>query len=103
MVSKRSPAPIACLGIVALVLASTCNAAAPTAASDLAPAVEAASGGLEEIIVTAQKQTEDLQRTAVAITSISEDSLVSSCVHDSVTAQILMPSVRFQTEGASTE
>src|ERR1700730_9919420 len=103
MVSKRSPAPIACLGIGALVLASTCNAAAPTAASDPAPAVETASGGLEEIIVTAQKQTENLQRTAVAITSISEDSLLSAGVHDIDAAQNLMPSVRFQTEGASTE
>ena len=59
--------------------------------------------GLEVITVNAQKVTEDLQKSAAAITAISGDALVAAGVHDIRDAQNLMPSVRFQAENASTE
>lgn len=67
------------------------------------PPAREAEGGLEEVIVTAQKQTENLQRTPAAITAIPGDSLVTAGVTDIRAAQNLVPSVRFQAEGASTE
>lgn len=62
-----------------------------------------AASGLEVILVTAQKVTEDLQKTASAVTAISGDDLVLSGVQDIRAAQNLVPSVRFQAENASTE
>jgi len=58
---------------------------------------------LEVITVTAQKITEDLQKSASAVTAIQGDILVSAGVHDIRAAQNLVPSVRFQAENASTE
>ena len=63
----------------------------------------AAGAGLEVITVTAQKVSEDLQKTAAAVTAISGDVLVSAGVYDIRGVQNLMPSVRFQAENASTE
>lgn len=61
------------------------------------------SAGLEEITVTAQKRSENLQRTPAAITAISGETLVTAGVSDIRAAQNLVPSVRFQAENASTE
>jgi iron complex outermembrane receptor protein len=58
---------------------------------------------LEEIIVTAEKQEESLQKTAAAVTAIQGDALVAAGVTDLRAAQKLVPSVRFQAEGANTE
>ena len=58
---------------------------------------------LEEVIVTAEKQEETLQKTAAAITAIQGDALVAAGVTDLRAAQKLVPSVRFQAEGANTE
>jgi iron complex outermembrane recepter protein len=102
MISKRCAAPVICLGVV-LFTGVACYAADPIAATEPATGAEASSAGLEEVIVTAQKKAENLQRTAVAITSISGDALVAAGANDIYAAQNLMPSVRFQTEGASTE
>jgi iron complex outermembrane recepter protein len=59
--------------------------------------------GLETVTVTAQKASENLQKTAAAITAVSGDVLVSAGAYDIRAVQNLMPSVRFQAEGASTE
>jgi iron complex outermembrane receptor protein len=61
------------------------------------------SAGLETVTVTAQKVSEDLQKTAAAVTALSGDVLVSAGAYDIRGVQNLMPSVRFQAEGASTE
>jgi iron complex outermembrane recepter protein len=67
------------------------------------PAVAGESAALETVTVTAQKVTEDLQKTAAAVTALSGESLVSAGAYDIRAVQNLMPSVRFQAEGASTE
>ena len=70
-----------------------------------AAAADAAGAGasLEVITVTAQKVSEDLQKTAAAITAISGDQLLAAGVHDIRAVQNLLPSVRFMAENASTE
>jgi iron complex outermembrane receptor protein len=65
--------------------------------------VAGATAGLEVITVTAQKVAENLQKTGAAITAVSGDVLVSAGAYDIRAVQNLMPSVRFQAEGASTE
>jgi iron complex outermembrane receptor protein len=62
-----------------------------------------ASGELEEIIVTATKQSLDLQKTAAAITALDGDALVFAGVTDIRGAQQFVPSVRFQAQTSSTE
>ncbi|MCI0518501.1 MAG: TonB-dependent receptor [Woeseiaceae bacterium] len=62
-----------------------------------------AAAQLEEIVVTAQKQRENLQHMPAAVTAVSGDALVAAGVTDIRAAQNLVPSVRFQAENASTE
>lgn len=78
--------------VSAIVLGCSANAA-----SEMQPAT------LEEVIVTAQKRSENLQRAPAAITVISGYDLVAGGVTDIRGAQNLVPSVRFQAENASTE
>lgn len=63
----------------------------------------AASGQLEEVIVTSTKESRSIQSVPAAITAIDADSIVSRGVTTLAAVQNLMPSVRLQTEGASTE
>jgi iron complex outermembrane receptor protein len=89
-------------GVVAATLGA--NAAAQTDPASRQPSREASEGAaLEVITVTAQKITEDLQKSASAVTAIQGDILVAAGVHDIRAAQNLVPSVRFQAENASTE
>ncbi|MCU0976827.1 MAG: TonB-dependent receptor [Steroidobacteraceae bacterium] len=79
---------------------------AAIAASESAaePVAEAASEAkLEEIVVTAQKRAETLQRTPAAVTALSGEALVAAGVTDIRAAQNLVPSVRFQMQNSSTE
>ena len=71
----------------------------PACAAPEADADEA----LGEIIVTADKRAEPLQRTPAAITAITGRSLIDAGVSDIRGAQDLVPSVRFQQENAATE
>ena len=58
---------------------------------------------LEEVIVTAQKRSENLQHAAAAITAIAGKEMVAAGITDIRGAQNFVPSVRFQAENASTE
>jgi iron complex outermembrane receptor protein len=70
----------------------------PVHAQEVAPA-EAPDAGIGDIIVTAQKRSENLQKTPVAITSISGEALISKGVTDLTAAQELVPGARFHQEG----
>lgn len=61
------------------------------------------SEALEEVTVTAEKQSQSLQKTAAAVTAISAEALVDAGVTDLREAQKLVPSVRFQAEGNNTQ
>ena len=58
---------------------------------------------LEEITVTAEKQAENLQKTAAEVTVISADTLLTAGVTDLREAQMIVPAVRFQAEGNNTQ
>ena len=70
---------------------------------DSSPPSQVPEQGIQEIVVTAQKFEQSLQRTPAAVTAIDTETLVSAGVVDIRAAQNLVPSVRFQQEGASTE
>lgn len=59
--------------------------------------------GLADIVVTAQKRGESLQKTSAAVTSVGGESLVAAGITDLRAAQMLVPSARFQQQNAATE
>ena len=61
------------------------------------------SDALAEITVTAEKTTENLQKADAAITAIPELALIDAGVTDLRQAQMIVPSVRFQAEGNTTQ
>ena len=64
---------------------------------------ESDPGALEEIVVTANKRDELLQKTPAAITVLPGRALVDAGITDIRGAQDFVPSVRFQQENAATE
>ena len=71
-----------------------------------AHAAEPDTGAAEppgEILVTAGKRTEPLQKTPAAITVLSGEGLIADQITDIRAAQDFVPSVRFQQENAATE
>ena len=58
---------------------------------------------LEEVVVTAEKRAENLQKTAADVTVLPSFALVEAGVTDLRQAQMLVPSVRFQAEGNNTQ
>ncbi|AMG75137.1 TonB-dependent receptor [Sphingopyxis granuli] len=63
----------------------------------------AAAPALDDIIVTAQKGNQSLQKSPVAITAIGGESLTAQGVVDIRGVQALVPSVRFQQQNAATQ
>src|SRR3984957_1314299 len=79
-------------GSLAGVLATPARADAP-----------AAHDALAEITVTAEKQSENLQKAAAEVTAIPADILIEAGITDLRQAQMVVPSVRFQAEGNNTQ
>ena len=85
------------IGMVSVLLAGVdarfaCAAEAPTA-----------NDALAEITVTAEKQTQSLQKTAAEVTALPADILIDAGITDLRQAQMIVPSVRFQAEGNNTQ
>jgi iron complex outermembrane receptor protein len=68
--------------------------AAPALAQE-APAPTAPSGGIEEIVVTAQKREENLQRTPIAITALTAQALQTAGIRDITGVVQATPSLYF--------
>jgi iron complex outermembrane receptor protein len=62
------------------ILAVSASFAAPAFAADAGTADSKESGGLQEIVVTAQRRSESQERTPVAVTVVSSDALVEQNV-----------------------
>ena len=86
--------------IVSLALISGAVLCAPAL---MAATAEAPVDALQEITVTAEKTTQSLQKTAAAVTVITADTLIDAGVVDLRQAQKLVPAVRFQAEGNTTQ
>jgi iron complex outermembrane recepter protein len=56
----------------------------------------ATAGGLDEIVVTAQRRTESLQKAAVAVSAVSGDALINASISDPVGLSRLVPSLVVQ-------
>lgn len=63
----------------------------------------ASSGGIADIVVTAQKRSESAQKTPAAVTAVTGEALVSSGVYNLEAAQELIPGARFHQEGNTTQ
>jgi len=72
-------------------------------AESAASTLDADSGVLQEVIVTAEKVPQTLQKLPSAVTVMDGDSLEFAGVTDLRAIQDFVPSVRFQQENASTE
>lgn len=81
-------------GAFTLLLLAGAALASPAMAQN---AADEGSGGLADIIVTAQKRSESAQNVPVAITSLSADLLAASGVTDTVSLKQLTPSLNFNT------
>jgi iron complex outermembrane receptor protein len=64
---------------------------------------EAAGETLQEITITAEKQTENLQKTAADVIAIPADELIAAGVTDLREVQKLLPSVGLRAEGNNTQ
>ena len=78
---------------------------APSQASGIvtdaaAPAAQD-TGGLQDIVVTAQRRQENLQRAAVPVSAVSGDALISTGVSETANLTKLVPSLVVQPSGGS--
>lgn len=87
--------------LAVIAVPSTAAAQSPTAAS--APAANQPTVGIGDIVVTAQKRSENLQKTPAAVTAVSGEALARSGITDLTSVQVLIPGARFQQEGSSTQ
>jgi iron complex outermembrane recepter protein len=71
---------------------TTSNAGAQSAGPAAAPA--ASEGGLEEIVVTAQKRSENLQKVPIAVTAVSSDEISQRGIKDLFALTDLTPNLR---------
>ncbi len=72
------------------------QAPSATAGAAVAPVPD---GGIQEVVVTAQKTRQSLQKTAAAVTALTPDALQERGVVDLSQIQALIPGARFQVEG----
>ncbi|MBS0394871.1 MAG: TonB-dependent receptor [Proteobacteria bacterium] len=96
----RSAAMRRCGALAALSLLATAAGAATEAGEAADPA---GASTLGDVVVTAQKESQSLNKAAAAITVIGAEELRGEGVHDVRDVAPLIPSVRFQEESASTE
>jgi len=76
---------------VAVLCTSQVHAQGRTAAPDAQAGAITGSGALEEIIVTAQRRSENLQRTPVAISALSADALKQRSIVTESDLQLAVP------------
>ena len=73
---------------------------APAAGVDATPP-DAGSDGIQDIVVTAQRRSESLQRAAIAASAVTGDTLINAGVSDPAQLTKLIPSLTVQPVGIS--
>jgi len=95
---------LASTGLIALSIASEPARAqqqpAPASVSGSASDVES-GGGLQEIVVTAQRRSENLQRAALAVSAVTGDALISAGISDTASLGRVVPSLVVAPTGGS--
>ena len=89
------------MGACAAAVALAMPAAAQSAPDPIVPDQVESSDGLAEIVVTAQRRAESLQRAAVAVSAVSGDELISAGVSDPNGLNKVVPSLVVQPAGGS--
>lgn len=77
----------------------------PVTVPDPEPAADAApdrQGGLDDIVVTAQRRAQNIQDVPIAISAISGDALTAAGIRDPRDLTLLVPSLSFQAGTAAT-
>lgn len=85
------------------ILALHGTAMAQTAGQTGVAVPDQSTEGISDIVVTAQKRSESLQRTSAAVTAVSGDALITRGVGDLRDAQMVIPAARFQAEANNTQ
>ena len=71
------------------------GATALSLTSHPAAAADAATGQLEEVVVTAQKRTEDLQKASLALDALNPEQIADQGINNPIALQDILPAVRF--------
>ncbi len=82
----------------------TQQSAATAATATAAPAgttAEANQGGLQEVIVTATKQAENIQNIPVTVTAVTQAALENQNIQNFKDFALQMPQIQFETEGGA--
>ena len=90
-------------GTALTVLALAWAGAAAAQTADPAPPPAGQDQGLADIVVTAQKRGENLQKPAAAVTAVTGEVLVERGIANLRDAQMVIPAARFQKEGNNTQ
>ncbi|HZU63860.1 MAG TPA: TonB-dependent receptor [Novosphingobium sp.] len=80
---------------MALTLALATGGTPALAADDSANGAPSANAQIQEIVVTAQKRSENLQKASISINAVRGEDLAKSGVHDAAGLQDLVPNVKF--------
>jgi iron complex outermembrane receptor protein len=78
-----------------VLIAAGCLAAYAGGAHAQDPAATSSGGQLEEVVVTAQKRSEDLQRVPIVVSVVGADDLAASAVTDSKDLSAIVPGLTF--------
>ena len=97
--------------LAAILASSTSSIAAAQASGDTAapasqpaaPEVTESNGGLEDIVVTAQRRAQNLQSVPIAITAISGDNAVAKGITNTQDLMQISPGLMVQTQAASVQ
>ena len=79
-----------------------CGQGAPATGATPSSAEESGAGVLQEVVVTAEKRSENLQKTPAAITAVSGTELQSLRIVTQRDLEVLAPSANFSQEGQNT-
>lgn len=79
------------------------TAAPPTATTSDQTASPAESTGLQDIVVTAQRRSENLQRAAIAVSAVAGDQLVRQSITQSTDLSRLFPAIQIQPASSYTQ
>ena len=97
--SHRIPAAVSSplwrvVALPAATTLATCLTATPSLAQAVDPSAAAVEGGLEEIVVTAQKREQNLQNLGVSVTALSGDDLRRMGVDNAMDIGSVVPNVQ---------
>ena len=70
----------------------------PASSTDAGPQAPSSDGGLAEIVVTAQRRAENLQRVPIAVTAITADTLSTKGIIDTRLLATAVPGLTFTTQ-----